>query len=181
MARIQPVDPATATGRTKELLDEAKKKLGAVPNLLKTFAHSPAALEAYLAFSGALGKASLPARSREAIALAVGEVNGCDYCVAAHTMLGKRAGLSDDEAMAARRAESADRKTAAVLRLAVAIVETKGFVPDETLAAARSAGLSDGEIAEVVATVALNVYTNYFNHVAGTAVDFPRVPDLAAR
>jgi alkylhydroperoxidase family enzyme len=96
-------------------------------------------------------------------------------------MLGKRAGLSEDEALDARRAESKDRKTAAALRLAVEIVETKGFVSDQVLANARSAGLSDGEIAEVIAAVALNIYTNYFNHVAGTAIDFPAVPALTSR
>lgn len=175
MNRIQPVDPNTASGPTKELLDAVKAKLGKVPNMLRAMAHSPAVLDAYLSLSGALGKGALSVRTREAIALAVGQANQCQYCVSAHTLLAKKAGLSDSDATAARTGESSDPKIAAALRFAVALNKHQGRVGNAELAAARSAGLSDGEIGEIVAVVALNIFTNYFNHVADPEIDFPVV------
>lgn len=181
MPRIQPLQPETATGPAKELLDAARKKMGRVPNILKTMAHSPAALRAYMDFSATLAGGLLPAKTREAIALAVGEANGCEYCVAAHSALGKMAGLDPEEITRSRRGESADSKTNAALRLARRIIDTKGFVSDDDLAAVRQAGWSDAEIAEIVAAVSLNIYTNYFNHVAETESDFPKAPPLEGK
>lgn len=173
MPRIQPLEPGTATGRASELFDAIKSKLGVVPNMMRTMAHSPAVLDAYVSLSGALGKGSLPVKTREAIALAIGQANRCQYCVSAHSVLGGKAGLSEAEVAAARSGESSDPKTAAALRLALAINGRQGHINDEDLAAARAAGLSDGEIGEVVGAVALNVFTNYFNHVADPEIDFP--------
>src|SRR5262245_31289028 len=112
MTRIQPLDPATVTGRSQELLGAVKAKLGVVPNMMRTMAHSPAVLDAYLSFSGALNKGTLSAKTREAIALAVGQANTCQYCVSAHTLLGGKAGLSDRDVAAARSGEAADPQTA---------------------------------------------------------------------
>lgn len=178
MARLNPVNPETATGKAKELLDEAQKKLGGVPNLLKTFANSPAVLEAYLGFSGALAHGKLRAKVREQIALTVGQANDCDYCLSAHSAFARSAGLNDAQIEAARRGTSDDGKTQAALRFASDIVDKQGFVTDDDLAAVRDAGYGDGEIAEIVAAVALNIFTNYFNHVADTEVDFPKVAPL---
>lgn len=175
MSRLSTIDPATATGKQKELLDAVKAKLGVVPNMMRTMAHAPAVLEAYLQFSGALAKGSFGPKLREAIALVIGQANGCAYCVSAHTLLGKKAGLSDDEVSAARGGESPDPRTAAVLRLAMAINNNKGFAKDTDLAAARQAGLSEADIVETIGAVALNVFTNYFNHVADPQIDFPVV------
>lgn len=181
MPRIHPVDQTSATGKTAELLQAVEKKMGKVPNLLATFANSPAVLQAYLNLSGALAGGSLSGKIREQIALAVGETNQCGYCLAAHSALGKQAGLSDDEVMASRRGQAGDPKANAAITLARRIVDERGWVKDEDLEAARQGGLTDGEMSEVVANVALNIFTNYFNHVAGTEVDFPHVPELGSK
>jgi uncharacterized peroxidase-related enzyme len=180
MERITPVDPRTAQGKAKDLLDAVKSKLGIVPNMTRAMAASPAVLEAYLSFSGAPGHGVLPPKVREQLALDVGEVNRCDYCLSAHSLLGKRAGLSDQDIVDSRRGTSADTKAEALLRFARAMVEKRGLVDDADVAAVRAAGYGDAEVAEVVAHVALNVFTNYFNNVAGTTVDFPKAPALSA-
>src|SRR5262245_48699083 len=171
MNRIKPVEVNRATGRAAELLEAVRGKLGVVPNMMRAMANSPAVLEAYLNFSGALSKGALDLKTREAIALAVGQANRCQYCVSAHTLLGQKAGLSHGDVSAARTGEAGDPRTAAALQLAVSVNNDSGHVPDAALARARTAGLSDGEIAEVVATVAFNIFTNYFNHVAETQLD----------
>ncbi|MFO0917781.1 MAG: carboxymuconolactone decarboxylase family protein [Planctomycetaceae bacterium] len=174
-ARISPVDVASAEGRTQELFANIKSRFGKVPNTMKTMAHSPAVLEGYLAFAGALAQGTLPAKLREQLALTVGQFNNCEYCVSAHTLTGKLAGLTADEVVAARHGEATDPKSQAALELALTILNQRGEVPEEDFAAARQAGLDDAEIAEVVAHVALNTFTNYFNQTVQTEVDFPRV------
>jgi uncharacterized peroxidase-related enzyme len=173
--RIAPVEPSQASGRARELLDGVQANLGVTPNMMKTLANSPAALEGYLSLNGALAKGVLSARVREQIALAVSQENGCEYCVAAHTLLGGKAGLKPDQIVAARKGQSEDAKTQAELALAGEILSGRGNVTDAQLAAARASGMTDGEITEVVAHVALNVLTNYYNVLAGTVVDFPPV------
>jgi uncharacterized peroxidase-related enzyme len=180
MARINPVNRSAADAATVRLLDGVQKKLGIVPNLIATMANSPAVANAYLGFSQSLSTGTLPARLREQLALVVGETNGCEYCVAAHTALGKGAGLSEEETCDARRAVAADEKERAALEFARKIVTDRGNISDDDVQAVRRAGYSDGEIGEIVANVALNIFTNYFNHVAGTEVDFPVAPQLAA-
>ena len=180
MARILPVSEQVADAPTRELLSSVKRKMGQVPNLISTMANSPAVANAYLGFSQALSVGTLPARLREQIALAVGEFNGCGYCVAAHTVLGKGAGLTEQETCDARRATSRDEKKRVALDFARKVVQDRGVVGDADVERLRGAGYTDGEIAEIVANVALNLFTNYFNHVAGTEVDFPQAPALAA-
>ena len=180
MERITPVNPQVAQGRAKELLDGLKAKLGIVPNMTRSMAVSPSVLEAYLGFSGALRSGVLPARVREQLALDVGEANHCDYCVSAHSLLGKHAGLTEQDILESRCGTSADPKEGVLLRFARAVLEKRGVVEDADVAAVREAGYGDAEIAEVVAHVALNVFTNYFNHVAGTTIDFPKAPALSA-
>src|SRR5262245_48088514 len=180
MERITPVDLQAVQGRAKELLDAVKGKLGIVPNMTRAMAVSPPVLEAYLGFNGALAHGVLPARVREQLALDIGEANHCDYCVSAHSAIGKRAGLSDQDILDGRRGTSADPKTDALLRFARTVVAKQGVVGDTDVEAVRTAGYGDAEIAEVVAHVALNVFTNYFNSVAGTAIDFPKAPALSA-
>lgn len=175
MTRIPALDPTTATGKTKTLLDAVQKKLGRVPNMMRTLAQAPAALDGYLAFSGALAGGSLDAKVREQIALTVAEANLCDYCLSAHTAIGGMVGLSAADVNAARTATASQPKTNALLKLARSLVVNRGEIPDSDLAAARAAGLGDGEIIETTANVALNILTNYVNHVAQTVVDFPAV------
>jgi uncharacterized peroxidase-related enzyme len=179
MPRIQPVQ-RNANSKTQELLGAVEKKLGIVPNLIATMAQSPAVAQAYLGFSQALSGGSLPAGLREQIALTVGEANQCDYCVSAHTFLGSKAGLSESEMLDARHGTASDEKTHAALAFARKIVEDRGHVNDEDVEEVRNAGYTEGEIAEIVANVTLSIFTNYFNHVAETEVDFPLVPLLAA-
>jgi uncharacterized peroxidase-related enzyme len=181
MARINPVDSGTATGKTKELLDQIHKKLGFVPNMMRTMAVSPAALEGYLGLSGALAGGALSPKLREQLALVVGEANGCQYCVSAHTAIGKRLGLAEAELTASRDGASSDPKVEAALTLARTLVERRGDVTDADLARVREGGWSDPEVAEIVAHVALNVFTNYFNLTASTEIDFPKIPLGTAR
>lgn len=176
MPRIRPIDPATATGAVAQQLAGTRKALGSTPNLFTTAAHSPAALTALNGLFGALSHSALGAKIGEQVAIAVAQQNGCEYCLAAHTALGGLHGVTPDELSAARFARSTDPKAAVALVLATAIVRTRGKVDDAALVAARAAGLTEGEIVEVVAHVALNVFTNYLNNLAQTEVDFPRVP-----
>jgi uncharacterized peroxidase-related enzyme len=175
MPRLNAIDPNVATGKAKELLDGVKTKIGMVPNLMRTFANSPAALEGYLNFSGALGGGVLNAKLREQIALTVADANSCEYCLSAHTAIGKMVGLNENEIAGSRRASSTDAKTNAALVFAHQIVIKRGEVNDSDIGAIRAAGFGDGEITEIVANVALNILTNYINHVAQTVVDFPKV------
>lgn len=176
MARIAPIDPATATGRAREIFDGPLK--GKHFNMFRSMAQEPAALQAYLGMAGALSHGCLSAKEREVVQLAIGEANGCAYCVAAHTAIGRGAGLSDEQMIAARRGSLADARLNALVRFATAIHEKKGHVSDADLAAFRGEGFGDAHIAQVVAEYGLAVFTNTFNHVAQPAVDFPAAPSV---
>jgi uncharacterized peroxidase-related enzyme len=180
MPRIPALSTAAAPALSKPMLDAVQKKLGMVPNLFKTFAHSPAVLQYYLAGSEALGSGALGAGVREQIALVTAGANTCDYCASAHTLMGKGAGLAADEMSRNLRGHSADIKVQAALDFAGAIVRERGRVSDLQLQAVRSAGYGDAEVVEIVANVVANIFTNYFNHVAGTAIDFPVVSASAS-
>ncbi|CAH0213949.1 carboxymuconolactone decarboxylase family protein [Roseomonas sp. CECT 9278] len=175
MSRIPtPATIADAPAATHPQLNAVQQQLGSVPNLFRLLASSPATLSGYLGLSGALGKGALDARTRERIALAVAEINGCDYCLAAHSYIGANlVKLDTAEIAAARAGRSADAKANAALRFAVAVTQARGNVGAADLDAVRAAGWSDAEILEIVAHVALNTLTNYVNQVAGTEVDFP--------
>jgi uncharacterized peroxidase-related enzyme len=175
MTRIQPVGYEQSTGKAKELLDAVKAKLGMTPNMMKTMAQSPAVLEAYLNFSGALGGGKLTARLREQIALISAEINGCGYCASAHTAIGKMVSLGEEAIWAARNGNAADVKTDAALKFARTVIVNRGEVSDADLQSVKGAGFSDGEIGEIVANIALNIFTNYFNVIAKTDIDFPKV------
>lgn len=174
MSRIQQIVPETATGKAKELLDAVKSKMGLVPNMTRAMANSPAVLDGYLGFSGALGKGALSAKTREQIALVVAQANQCGYCLAAHCTIGKMVGLTPDQIRDSRRGTAVDAKSETLIQLARDLVENRGRVSNEQVQGLRDAGYNDGEIAEVVANVALNVFTNYFNNVAETDIDFPK-------
>ncbi|MDH3916574.1 MAG: carboxymuconolactone decarboxylase family protein [Rhodospirillales bacterium] len=175
MPRLTPIDPARAEGKAKALLDGVQKAFGRAPNLLRTMAHSPAALQAHLDFGKALGSGVLDAKTREAIALAVAGENGCEYCASAHTAIGGLLGVDAAELAKNLAGRSGDPKVAAILRFARAVIAKRGWVSDADLRIARLAGVGDAEITEVVAVVADSIFTNYFNHVAETEVDFPPV------
>jgi len=180
MNRISAVDPSTATGTVKNLLDGVQKGLGVTPNLFRVAAQSPSVLEALTSMFGATSKGHLNAKTREAIALTVSEIDACDYCLSAHTALGKGAGLTEGALDEAREAKSDGARRAAALAFAKTLTEKRGRVSDEDVAAARRAGLGDAEVLDVVANVALTTFTNYLNEVAKTEIDFP-VVTLRAR
>lgn len=180
MSRINQLHPEAASGRAKDLLGAVKSKLGLVPNMTRVMANAPAVLDGYLQFSGALSKGAIPAKVREQLSLAVAEANGCDYCLSAHTTVGKMVGLTAEQIRDARLGTAIDPKTDALIRFAQKVVETRGRVSDADLADVREAGFDDAVIAEVVAHIALDVFTNYFNLVAETDIDFPRAEPLSA-
>jgi uncharacterized peroxidase-related enzyme len=178
MSRIPTINPEQATGKTQQLLNGVQTKLGMTPNLIAAMANSPAVLEAYLQFSGSLGRGELPAQTREQIALTVGQTNSCDYCLSAHTAIGKTVGLTPAQIRDARYGTAIDSKSDAILKFVSQLLQKRGSVSDSDLAAARGAGVNDAEITEIVANTALNLFTNYFNHVAETEVDFPAAEEL---
>src|SRR5215470_7743772 len=177
MSRI-PTPPTieAAPAASQPLLQAVQKQLGVVPNLFRLVANSPAALEGYLGLFGALGKGALPAPTRERIALAVAELNGCSYCLSAHTYLGKNlAKLDDAEITANRSGASNDPKADAAVRFAVKVARSRGHVGEEDVRAVKSAGYDDAQVIEIVLHVALNTWTNYINEIAKTEIDFPVV------
>jgi uncharacterized peroxidase-related enzyme len=175
MPRIKPIDTANATGAAADQLAATSKMLGSTPNLFTTAANSPAALTSMNALFASLGKGKVGGKIGERVALAIAQVNGCEYCLSAHTAIGQLHGLSSSELAAARYGNSIDPKARAAITFALAVLEAKGKVSDVTLGDARTAGLDDNEIVELVAHVALNVFTNYLNNLARTEVDFPLV------
>lgn len=177
MTRIAlPASIETAPTAAQPLLQAVKKMLGSAPNLFRITANSPAALEGYLGLNGALAKGSLDAPTRERIALAVAQINGCDYCLAAHTYLGTHVAKLDEAEIAANRAgKSQDEKAEAAIRFATALVNARGHVSDGDFSAIKAAGYSEAEIVEIVAHVALNTLTNYLNSALDTPIDFPAV------
>jgi uncharacterized peroxidase-related enzyme len=167
---------ATSPAAAQPLLEAVNKQLGLVPNMFRVIANSPAALEGYLGLNGALAKGTIDAKTRERIALAVAEANGCDYCLSAHTYLGKNvAKLDDAEVTANRDGASSDPKASSALRFATQVVRARGHVTDADVQALKAAGYDDGQVIEIVLHVALNTLTNYVNEVAKTVVDFPVV------
>ena len=177
MSRIPtPATIDTAPTAARPLLESVKRQLGVVPNMFRLISNSPAALEGYLGLSGALNKGTLPAATRERIALAVAEANGCSYCLSAHSYLGKHlAKLEEAEITANRRGGSNDPKADAALRFAVKLVQARGHVGDGDLRAVKGAGYDDEQVIEIVLHVALNTWTNFINLVGGTEIDFPVV------
>jgi uncharacterized peroxidase-related enzyme len=177
MSRIlTPATVADAPESARPLLEAVKKQLGVVPNLFRLVATSPAALKGYLSLSGALNDGALPAATRERIALAVAEINGCDYCLSAHAYLGTTLARLDAAEIAANRdGRSNDARADAAVRFAAKVARERGAVDDDDIAAVRRAGYDDAQLIEIVLHVALNTWTNYVNRVAGTEIDFPLV------
>lgn len=180
MPRLSPINPETASPELQNTLNAVKTRMGGkLPNLVTTLAQSPAALNGYLGFGAGVQNGALSPQLREQIALLVAQANGCDYCLAAHSTLGKMRGLSDKGVLQARQAQASDPKQQAALRFALAVLEQRGRVRDEDVRAARDAGYSDAELVEITANVAYNILTNYVNNVADTDIDFPQAQPLS--
>ncbi len=182
MSRIvTPATIADAPEAAQPLLKGVEKQLGSAPNLFRLVANSPAALEGYLGLNGALAKGKLDPATRERIALAVAEINGCGYCLAALSFVGEKvAKLTPAEIATNRKGGSTDVKADAAVRFAAEIVRNRGNVDVAAVDAVKAAGFSDAEIVEIIAHVALNTLTNYVNEVLDTEIDFPKVDALAA-
>lgn len=175
MARLKLIDRNHATGKAKELLDAVQTQFGATPNLMRGLANSPAVLGSYVNFYTALASGLLDRELHDQIAIVVAEANGCEYCLSAHTALGKKAGLSERQLTAARDLNTGDSRVDAALQFARDIVVGRGQTTAQRFDAVRRAGYTDGEIVEIIAHVAVNIFTNYFNNLNQTEVDFPRV------
>lgn len=178
MPRIQPLSDDQATGQAAELFSAITQKVGMVPNLYRTLGQAPSVLAGLLQLGETLDGGSLSAPVKEQIALRVANRNGCGYCESAHTAIGKMAGLSEDQVIAARQGSASDAKAQAILHLVDAILEREGFITDDQLAAARESGLSDAEVLEVTGEVIKNIFTNFVNHIAQTEIDFPAIKAL---
>ncbi|MDQ3203095.1 MAG: carboxymuconolactone decarboxylase family protein [Pseudomonadota bacterium] len=170
MSRIPTLNLEQATDTTRPLLEGVQKKIGFLPNVFQTLAHAPAVLTSYMQQSATLGKTSLSATEKEAIFLATSQVNGCDYCLAAHTMFAGKAGLSAQDILDARQGH-----LNAYATLAQQITESRGHLSGEQIEAARAAGINDAKLIEVIAHVASQTLTNYLNNVALTDIDFPAI------
>ena len=175
MCRISATDPNAVTSATKQILDAVEIKFGMVPMMVRTMAQSGAVVTGWAALGAALAQGELSERTAELIALSLAQANSCNYCLALHTASSGVVGLTSQDVLEARRGRAADGKEAAAVALALAILDTRGGVSDDALAVALAAGLSDADICEVSAHVALNVFSNYFNRLADTEIDFPKV------
>lgn len=178
MSRLNVVTPEQATGQTKELYDAIKRAVGGVPNIYQGVGNSAAALESVLHIGAVLGKGQLSAAEIEAVKLVVSEAYGCTYCLAAHTMLGKKAGLTDEQTMSIRRGTSQQPKLGALVKFVNTAIQPKGRISDDDLRTVKTAGYNDAQIIEALLTVAQTVFTTLFNRVHQTPLDFPAVPSL---
>jgi uncharacterized peroxidase-related enzyme len=180
MIRVRVIDPKHATGEAAALLQAVHRQLGVTPNFIRVLANSPKALEGFLGLYGAAGGFAVDKATQERIALAVAEGNGCQYCVSAHTAIGRHAGLSNDEMALNRRGTSSDAKAAGAVAFAKALNDNLGEVTSAEFDAARAAGLTDAEIVEIIAIVALNIFTNVLGKATRVEIDFPKVELMSA-
>lgn len=180
MSNIAQIKPETATPEQTEVFANVKKAMGMVPNLVATLAQSSAAVGGYLAFDGALAKGSLPAKYRELISVVVAQSNGCNYCLSAHSMIAKMKGYTEEAVLDFRRGKSSDPKEQSMINFIHKVLANKGNVAPAVIEDLRSHGFSESDIVEIIANVAINNFTNYFNNAAATVIDFPLAPKLEA-
>ena len=175
MSRIAVIDKDNASVEQKNLLDAIQAKLGMVPNFLRVFANSPAALKAFLGLYGVASEGSLSPQTRERIAVALAQQNSCEYCLSAHTAMGRKAGLTGNEMAANRAGSSEDAKAAVAVKLARSLSEHKGEVTTAELLEARNAGYNDADIVEIITHVGMNILTNIIGKASQVEIDFPKV------
>ena len=175
MSRINLVTDAQANDEQQALYAAIQSQLGMVPNFLKVFANSPAALRAFLGLHGIAGEGSLDEQTRERIALGLAEQNACEYCVSAHTAIGRKSGLSNTEIDANRAGSSEDAKAAVAVKFARSLAEHNGDVTTSELLEVRNAGYGDAEIVEIITHVGMNVLTNILGKASRVEIDFPKV------
>lgn len=181
MQRIQSIEPSKAQGRTKELLETVQQAFGVIPNTARMMANSPAVLDSFLAFSTAMGAAKIGAKLHNQVKLITSETNSCDYCTSILSAVAPSAGLSAADILAGRTGNADDRRTKAALAFANNVLESRGKVSNQQLAAVRIAGFGEAEIVEIVASVVLGCFTNFLNNVADTELDFPEAEPVKAQ
>lgn len=175
MSRIELLTADTAPEASRPLLKQVQAAFGVTPNMFRAVANSPQALASMWSAFGALGSGTIGAKLGEQIAVAIADLNDCHYCLAVHTVLGRKAGASLDEMRAAQAGQSTDPKTAAALRFATRVVRQRAKIGADDVAALHAAGFDDGQVMEIMAHVALNLFTNYVNVAFDVPVDFPHV------
>ena len=175
MSRINLVTNEQATAEQQDLLNAIQNQLGMVPNFLKVFANSPAALRAFLGLHAIAGEGELDPLTRERIALGLAEQNACEYCVSAHSAIGRKVGLSSDEIEANRSGDSQDAKAAVAVKFARSLADKTGEVSTAELLEIRQAGYSDAEIVEIITHVGMNILTNILGKASRLEIDFPKV------
>ena len=180
MARIAPVTPEKAEGEIKNIYADINKNLGKVPNIFQYMGNSSAMLQSFFSVSEALNHSSLNPKLRSLIALAVAQANECNYCLSAHTTIANGQGLQSNEIINARKGESQDAKTRAILHFTKQVVEKRGKVSDQDVNALKSVGVGDRELVDIILTININMLTNYFNHIVDTPIDFAEAPELTA-
>jgi uncharacterized peroxidase-related enzyme len=173
MSRLTPIQTNGANSELKRSLKRSHLKHGKAPRFLQVMANSHASLRAYIRADAALARGQLTARQRVQVGLAVAEINGCAYSLSAHYEAGKSLGLTHDELQLARNATAADPKAEMMLRFTQAVVLQRGEISDDEFQALVKAGFTNEQIVEIIANIALNIFSNYFNRVAKTEVDFP--------
>ena len=178
MSRLNVITPEQATGQTKELYDAIKRTVGRVPNIYQGVGNSTAALEGLLHLGKVLGTGQLSAAEIEAVKLVVSEAYGCTYCLAVHSLLGKKAGLTDEQTISIRRGTPQQPKLGALVKFVNTAIQPKGRISDDDLRAVKTGGYNDAQITEALLTVAQTVFTTLFNRVHQTPLDFPAAPSL---
>lgn len=180
MQRLNSINPDTAQGHTKELLDTVEQTFGVIPNTAKVMANSPAVLDSFLAFSTAMGEAKIGEKLHNQVKLNTSESNSCDYCTSILSAVAPSAGLSAAEILAGRTGSTEDRRTKAALAFANDVLENRGKVSDRQIASVRDTGFDDAEIVEIVSSVVLGCFTNFLNNVADTELDIPQAEPVEA-
>ena len=181
MSRITTITNDMANAEQSALLESIQQKLGMVPNFLRVFANSPTALKGFLGLHSITEEGELDGQTKERIALVLAQQNGCEYCLSAHTAIGRKAGLSTTEIEANREGSSEDARAAVAVKLAKSLAENQGDVTTAELQEARNVGYSEAEIVEIITHVGMNVLTNILAKTAQVDIDFPKVSlDVAA-
>ncbi|MFC1754670.1 carboxymuconolactone decarboxylase family protein [Thermoproteota archaeon] len=179
MGSINVLTKDQAPEEAKEIFESITKKVGRMPNIYAGVANSPSTLKAFLEFRANQSKGGrFSQKEAEAISLAIGQENQCTYCLAAHTVLGKMAGFSEEDTIELRKAQSDDPKLSALAKLSKEIVATKGRPSQEVIDAFFKAGYDQAALVELIGHVSANIFTNYFNHIADTPIDFPVAKEI---
>jgi uncharacterized peroxidase-related enzyme len=178
MIRLKPVTKDEAKGDLNTLYQDIEKKMGKVPNIFQNMGNSPTTLKAFLSLNDAAGQTSINPKLREQIALTVAQANQCNYCLSAHTAIGKSIGLPDQDLLLARKGEAKDPKTQSILKFTQNVVKNRAQISDQDLKTLKAAGVTDSEIVEIILVIIVNMFTNYFNLVTDPKVDFPMAPEL---